>query len=84
MKQNQLKGEKLMPALEDYVLTKIAECGAQPLGEGFAALAGPDKTVSAEKAAVRWCSTLTEQETVLFKRVTERHLVGRHNRTRFS
>ena len=29
------------------------------------------RLVSAEKAAVRWCSTLTEQETVLFKRVTE-------------
>jgi|JI10StandDraft_1071094.scaffolds.fasta_scaffold1161127_2 hypothetical protein len=41
-----------MPALEDYVLTKIAECGTQPLGEGFAALAGPEKTVSAEKAAL--------------------------------
>jgi len=30
-----------------------------------------DRLVSAEKAAVRWASTLTDQETVLFKRVTE-------------
>lgn len=29
------------------------------------------RLVSAEKAAVRWASTLTEQEAVLFKRVTE-------------
>jgi hypothetical protein len=30
-----------------------------------------DRLVSAEKAAVRWASTMTDQETVLFKRVTE-------------
>ena len=30
-----------------------------------------DRLVSAEKAAVRWASTMTDQEAVLFKRVTE-------------
>lgn len=49
VKANNLKGEKLVPALEDYVLTKIGENSGQPLPEQFAAVSGPEKTVSVEK-----------------------------------
>jgi len=55
VKANNLRGDKLVPALEDYVLTKIGECGGPLLPEQLAggqAVGGPEKTVQMEKPVV--------------------------------